>query len=83
MHRRLEPIRRSAGTTGKDVEALIVEVAEAAVADAGLVAADIDEIVLGPLWRRLQPAGLYQLTPATRVETGGCSICVLDSLTQR
>ena len=74
---------------GKDVEALIVEVAEAAVADAGLGAADIDEIVLGHYGGGFSPQGFtsslvlqadegWRFKPATRVEnacaTGSAAI---------
>jgi acetyl-CoA C-acetyltransferase len=74
---------------GRDVEALIVEVAEAAVADAGLGAADIDEIVLGHYGGGFSPQGFtsslvlqadeaWRFKPATRVEnacaTGSAAI---------
>jgi len=74
---------------GQDVEALIVEVAEAAVADAGLSAADIDEIVLGHYGGGFSAQGFtsslvlqadeaWRFTPATRVEnacaTGSAAI---------
>ncbi|MFN8926337.1 MAG: thiolase domain-containing protein, partial [Rhodospirillales bacterium] len=74
---------------GRDVEAMIVEVASAAIADAGLAAADIDAIYLGTLnggfVRQEFPASLVlqadpalRFRPATRVEnacaTGSAAI---------
>jgi acetyl-CoA C-acetyltransferase len=74
---------------GRDVEAMIVEVASAAIADAGLAPADIDAIYLGTLnggfVRQEFPASLVlqadpalRFRPATRVEnacaTGSAAI---------
>lgn len=64
---------------GKDVEALIVEAASAAVADAGLAPEEIDEIVLGHCnggfspqeftsSLALQAEDAWRFKPATRVE---------------
>jgi acetyl-CoA C-acetyltransferase len=64
---------------GRDVESLIVEVAQAALADAGVAAADIDTIYLGTMnggfVRQEFPASLVfqadpalRFKPATRVE---------------
>jgi acetyl-CoA C-acetyltransferase len=63
----------------EDVESLIVKVARAAVADAGLEPKDIDEIVVGhfnggfnyqdfPASLVLQASDEFRFTPATRVE---------------
>ena len=74
---------------GRDVESLIVEVAQAALADAGVAAADIDTIYLGTMnggfVRQEFPASLVfqadpalRFKPATRVEdacaTGSAAI---------
>jgi acetyl-CoA C-acetyltransferase len=73
----------------KDVEALIVEVAQAALADAGVAAADIDTVFLGTMnggfVKQEFPASLvfqadpgFRFKPATRVEnacaTGSAAI---------
>src|SRR5260370_13232221 len=65
---------------GRDIEALIVEVTQAALADAGVGAGDIDAIYLGTMnggfVRQEFPASLvfhadpgFRFKPATRVET--------------
>ena len=74
---------------GRDVESLIVEVAQAALADAGVTAADIDTVYLGTMnggfVRQEFPASLvfqadpgFRFKPATRVEdacaTGSAAI---------
>src|SRR5882672_9314607 len=74
---------------GRDVESLIVEVAEGALADAGVAAADIDSIYLGTMnggfVNQEFPASLvfqadpgFRFKPATRVEnacaTGSAAI---------
>src|SRR5438874_3524570 len=74
---------------GRDIEALIVEVAQAALADAGVAAADIDTVYLGTMnggfVRQEFPASLVfqadpalRFKPATRVEdacaTGSAAI---------
>ena len=74
---------------GRDIESLIVEVAQAALADAGVAAADIDTIYLGTMnggfVRQEFPASLVfqadpalRFKPATRVEdacaTGSAAI---------
>src|ERR1700757_1271978 len=74
---------------GKDIESMIVEVAQAALADAGVAAADIDTISLGTinggLVRQEFPASLvfqadpaFRFKPAARVEdacaTGSAAI---------
>ena len=74
---------------GKDIELLIVEVAQAALADAGVGAADIDTVYLGTMnggfVRQEFPASLvfqadpgFRFKPATRVEnacaTGSAAI---------
>src|SRR5277367_4283657 len=74
---------------GKDIEQLIVEVTEAALADAGVAAADIDTVYLGTMnggfVRQEFPASLvfqadpgFRFKPATRVEdacaTGSAAI---------
>ena len=74
---------------GRDIESLIVEVAQAALADAGVTAADIDTIYLGTMnggfVRQEFPASLvfqadpgFRFKPATRVEdacaTGSAAI---------
>src|SRR5207248_4099381 len=74
---------------GLDVETLIVEVAQGALADAGVVAADIDQVYLGTmnggLVKQEFPASLvfqadpaFRFKPATRVEnacaTGSAAI---------
>ena len=74
---------------GEDVESLIASVATAAVADAGLGVADIDEIVLGHYGGGFSPQGFtsslvlqadeaWRFKPATRVEnacaTGSAAI---------
>ena len=74
---------------GRDIESLIVEVAQAALADAGVAAADIDTIYLGTMnggfVRQEFPASLvfqadpgFRFKPATRVEnacaTGSAAI---------
>src|SRR5438876_5038209 len=74
---------------GRDVESLIVEVAEGALADAGVSAADIDSIYLGTMnggfVKQEFPASLvfqadpaFRFKPATRVEnacaTGSAAI---------
>src|SRR5437899_10937041 len=64
---------------GRDIESLIVEVAQGALADAGVAAADIDTIYLGTMnggfVRQEFPASLVfqadpalRFKPATRVE---------------
>src|SRR5258705_10611764 len=64
---------------GRDIESLIVEVAQAALADAGVAAADIDTVYLGTMnggfVRQEFPAPLgfqadpgFRFKPATRVE---------------
>ncbi|MDJ0609937.1 MAG: acetyl-CoA acetyltransferase [Kiloniellales bacterium] len=63
----------------QDVESLILQVAQSAVADAGLEAADIDELVLGTYNEGFSPQGFpsslilqadeaFRYKPATRVE---------------
>ncbi len=63
----------------EDVESLILQVARSAVADAGLEAADIDELVLGTYNEGFSPQGFpsslilqadeaFRYKPATRVE---------------
>jgi acetyl-CoA C-acetyltransferase len=70
---------------GRDVESLIVEVAQTALADAGVAAADVDTIYLGRFVRQEFPASLVfqadpalRFKPATRVEdacaTGSAAI---------
>ncbi len=74
---------------GRDVESLIVEVAQEALADAGIAAADIDQIFLGTMnggfVKQEFPASLvfqadpaFRFKPATRVEnacaTGSAAI---------
>src|SRR5215475_4269912 len=74
---------------GRDIESLIVEVAQAALADAGVAAADIDTVYLGTMnggfVRQEFPASLvfqadpsFRFKPATRVEdacaTGSAAI---------
>ena len=74
---------------GSDIESLIVEVAQAALADAGVAAADIDTVYLGTMnggfVRQEFPASLvfqadpgFRFKPATRVEdacaTGSAAI---------
>src|SRR5246127_2616799 len=74
---------------GRDVESLIVEVTEAALADAGIGAAEIDAVYLGTMnggfVRQEFPASLvfqadpaFRFKPATRVEnacaTGSAAI---------
>jgi acetyl-CoA C-acetyltransferase len=74
---------------GRDLESLIVEVTEAALADAGIAAADIDAVYLGTMnggfVRQEFPASLvfqadpgFRFKPATRVEdacaTGSAAI---------
>ena len=74
---------------GRDLESLIVEVAQAALADAGVSAADIDTVYLGTMnggfVRQEFPASLvfqadpaFRFKPATRVEdacaTGSAAI---------
>ena len=74
---------------GKDIEQLIVEVTQAALADAGVAAADIDTVYLGTMnggfVRQEFPASLvlqadpgFRFKPATRVEdacaTGSAAI---------
>ncbi|MGH7111182.1 MAG: acetyl-CoA acetyltransferase, partial [Stellaceae bacterium] len=74
---------------GRDLESLIVEVAEGALADAGVAAADIDTVYLGTMnggfVRQEFPASLvfqadpgFRFKPATRVEdacaTGSAAI---------
>jgi acetyl-CoA C-acetyltransferase len=74
---------------GRDVESLIVEVAQGALADAGVAAADIDQVFLGTMnggfVKQEFPASLvfqadpgFRFTPATRVEnacaTGSAAI---------
>src|SRR5438128_4409025 len=74
---------------GRDIESLIVEVAQGALADAGIAAADIDTIYLGTMnggfVRQKFPASLvfqadpnFRFKPATRVEdacaTGSAAI---------
>src|SRR5579884_4420260 len=74
---------------GRDVESLIVEVAQGALADAGVAAADIDEVFLGTMnggfVKQEFPASLvfqadpgFRFKPATRVEnacaTGSAAI---------
>ena len=64
---------------GRDIESLIVEVTQAALADAGVSAADIDTVYLGTMnggfVRQEFPASLvfqadpgFRFKPATRVE---------------
>src|ERR1044072_2558226 len=64
---------------GRDVESLIVEVADGALADAGVAAADIDQVFLGTMnggfVKQEFPASLgfqadpaFRFKPATRVE---------------
>src|SRR5437762_6649931 len=66
---------------GRDVESLIVEVAQGALADAGVAAADIDQVFLGTMnggfAKQEFPASLvfqadpaFRFKPATRVEIG-------------
>jgi acetyl-CoA C-acetyltransferase len=74
---------------GRDIESLIVEVTQAALADAGVTAADIDSVYLGTMnggfVRQEFPASLvfqadpgFRFKPATRVEdacaTGSAAI---------
>jgi len=74
---------------GRDIESLIVEVTQAALADAGVTAADIDTVYLGTMnggfVRQEFPASLvfqadpgFRFKPATRVEdacaTGSAAI---------
>src|ERR1700730_3158847 len=74
---------------GRDVESLIVEVAQGALADAGVSAADIDQVFLGTMnggfVKQEVPASLLfqadpdsRFKPATRVEnacaTGSAAI---------
>jgi acetyl-CoA C-acetyltransferase len=74
---------------GRDIESLIVEVAQGALADAGVAAADIDQIFLGTMnggfVKQEFPASLvfqadpaFRFKPATRVEnacaTGSAAI---------
>src|SRR5690349_24127886 len=74
---------------GRDIESLIVEVAQGALADAGVSAADIDQVFLGTMnggfVRQEFPASLvfqadpaFRFKPATRVEdacaTGSAAI---------
>src|SRR5690348_16842171 len=74
---------------GRDVESLIVEVAQGALADAGISAADIDSVYLGTMnggfVKQEFPASLvfqadpaFRFKPATRVEnacaTGSAAI---------
>src|ERR1700726_4680540 len=74
---------------GRDVESLIVEVAQGALADAGIAAADIDQVFLGTMnggfVKQEFPASLvfqadpgFRFKPATRVEnacaTGSAAI---------
>src|SRR5207237_6332335 len=74
---------------GLDVESLLVEVAQGALADAGVSAADIDQVYLGTMnagfVRQEFPASLvfqadpaFRFKPATRVEnacaTGSAAI---------
>ena len=74
---------------GRDLESLIVEVTQAALADAGVAAADIDAVYLGTMnggfVRQEFPASLvlqadpgFRFKPATRVEdacaTGSAAI---------
>src|SRR5438105_5855866 len=74
---------------GRDVESLIVEVAQGALEDAGVAAADIDQVFLGTMnggfVRQDFPASLvfqadpgFRFKPATRVEnacaTGSAAI---------
>ena len=74
---------------GRDIESLIVEVTQAALADAGVSAADIDTVYLGTMnggfVRQEFPASLvfqadpgFRFKPATRVEdacaTGSAAI---------
>jgi acetyl-CoA C-acetyltransferase len=74
---------------GRDVESLIVEAAQGALADAGVVAADIDQVFLGTMnggfVKQEFPASLvfqadpgFRFKPATRVEnacaTGSAAI---------
>jgi acetyl-CoA C-acetyltransferase len=74
---------------GRDVESLIVEVAQGALADAGVAAADIDQVFLGTMnggfVKQEFPASLvfqadpgFRFKPATRVEnacaTGSAAI---------
>src|SRR6202035_4955406 len=69
---------------GRDVESLIVEVVEGALADAGVAAADIDSVYLGTMnggfVKQEFPASLvfqadpaFRFKPATRVENA-CEI---------
>src|SRR5438105_14183910 len=64
---------------GRDIESLIVEVTQAALADAGVAAADIDTVYLGtmnggfvrqefPASSVFQAAPDFRFTPATRAE---------------
>ena len=69
---------------GRDVESLIVEVAQGALADAGVSAADIDSVYLGTMnggfVKQEFPASLvfqadpgFRFKPATRVENACAS----------
>ena len=88
MHRRVgaHQIRQA---RGRDIESLIVEVAQGALADAGVAAADIDQVFLGTMnggfVKQEFPASLvfqadpaFRFKPATRVEnacaTGSAAI---------
>ena len=60
---------------GRDIESLIVEVAQAALADAGVAAADIDTVYLGTMnggfVRQEFPASLvFQADPAISLQAG-------------
>src|SRR5260370_34516012 len=80
---------KSAKHDGRDVESLIVEVAQGALEDAGVSAADIDQVFLGTMnggfVKQEFPASLvfqadpaFRFKPATRVEnacaTGSAAI---------